>query len=317
MSPEQARGKAVDKRTDIWAFGCVLYELLTGKQAFSGEDVTEILAAVVKTEPDWTALPAKPLPEPSGSASSAALRKDRRQRMRDAGDARIEIEDAIAAPKDSGVTQAAPASTSKLPWAVAAGLAIIAVVMSVLACGGRRGLLSVRLVRLDVDLGPDVSLAPTAQETLDEIISPDGTRLVYLSAQGGSLPGGSISPKPLSLQERRGQSRLSSPRTGSGSHFPPGQAAKDFRGRRRRRSLVRRTQSSAARVGARMATSSSALSAMAGLVADSFRRGSAHASDRIAERRIRSAGRKSCPGARQCCSRTTRRRMRSTQPASK
>ena len=58
MSPEQARGKAVDKRTDIWAFGCVLYELLTGKQAFQGDTVTEILAAVLRGEPDWPALPA-------------------------------------------------------------------------------------------------------------------------------------------------------------------------------------------------------------------------------------------------------------------
>ena len=58
MSPEQARGKAVDKRTDIWAFGCVLYELLTGKPAFHGEDVTDILAAVVRAEPEWQALPA-------------------------------------------------------------------------------------------------------------------------------------------------------------------------------------------------------------------------------------------------------------------
>src|SRR5713101_7081957 len=57
MSPEQARGKTVDKRTDLWALGCVLYELLTGKQAFHGEDITEILAAVVKSEPDWSCLP--------------------------------------------------------------------------------------------------------------------------------------------------------------------------------------------------------------------------------------------------------------------
>src|SRR6202795_1593196 len=57
MSPEQARGKACDKRTDIWAFGCVLYELLTGKQTFHGEDITDILAAGVRAEPDWNRLP--------------------------------------------------------------------------------------------------------------------------------------------------------------------------------------------------------------------------------------------------------------------
>src|SRR5207245_3735849 len=61
MSPEQARGKAVDKRTDIWAFGCVFYEMLTGRQAFNGEDITEILAAVGKTEPDWSKLPGSTL----------------------------------------------------------------------------------------------------------------------------------------------------------------------------------------------------------------------------------------------------------------
>src|ERR1700681_3451512 len=83
MSPEQARGRAVDKRTDIWAFGCVLYELLTGKQAFHGEDITEILAAVVKSEPDWTALPAK-IPT-IRTLLSRCLRKDRRQRLPDAG----------------------------------------------------------------------------------------------------------------------------------------------------------------------------------------------------------------------------------------
>ena len=59
MSPEQARGKAVDKRSDIWAFGCVLYEMLTGQRAFEGENVTDTLAAVLRAEPDWSALPAK------------------------------------------------------------------------------------------------------------------------------------------------------------------------------------------------------------------------------------------------------------------
>jgi serine/threonine protein kinase len=120
MSPEQARGKTVDKRTDIWAFGCVLYELLTSKQAFHGEDVTDILAPVVKSEPDWSRLP-EATPLTIKTLIRRCLRKDKRQRIPDAGALQFEIEDAIAAPKDSGATQAAPASTSKLPWAVAAG----------------------------------------------------------------------------------------------------------------------------------------------------------------------------------------------------
>ena len=144
MSPEQARGKAVDKRTDILAFGCVLYELLTGKQTFHGEDVTDILAAVVRAEPDWTALAREHLS--IHSRSVATLPAERQAPANPGcGDVRIEIEDAIAAPKDSGATQAAPASTSKLPWAVAAAVTIIAVVTSC-GCGGQHGLLSSRCV---------------------------------------------------------------------------------------------------------------------------------------------------------------------------
>src|SRR5271169_3871314 len=126
MSPEQARGKSVDKRTDIWAFGCVLYELLTGKQAFHGEDVTEILAAVVLKEPAFDALPSNISPS-IRVLLQRCLRKDRRQRTPDAATIRIEIEDAIAAPKDAVATQTAPASMSKVLLAVAAALAIIAV----------------------------------------------------------------------------------------------------------------------------------------------------------------------------------------------
>src|SRR5579862_5231347 len=96
MSPEQARGRAVDKRTDIWAFGCVLYILLTGKQAFHGEDVGDILAAVVMKEPDWTALPAK-IPSTIRTLLGRCLRKDKRQRLPDAGAARIEIDETLAA----------------------------------------------------------------------------------------------------------------------------------------------------------------------------------------------------------------------------
>jgi len=177
MSPEQAKGKQVDKRTDIWAFGCVLYELLTGKQTFHGEDVTDILAAVVRAEPDWQGLPAA-TPMQVCNLLRRCLQKDKTLRLQAAGDARIEIQEAIVAPKDSGATQAAPASMSKLPWVVAAALAIVAVVALLVAWRATRPV-ERALVRLDVDLGPDVSLVSIAGA--DEILSPDGTRLVYVS----------------------------------------------------------------------------------------------------------------------------------------
>src|ERR1700693_948440 len=134
MSPEQAKGKAVDKRTDIWAFGAVLYELLTGKPAFHGEDVGDILASVVKMEPAFDALP--PNISPSIRVLlQRCLRKDRRQRTPDAATIRIEIEDAIAVPKDSGATQAAPTSMSKLPWAFGAVAAVLVILLGVASWG--------------------------------------------------------------------------------------------------------------------------------------------------------------------------------------
>ena len=78
MSPEQARGRPVDKRTDVWAFGAVLYEMLTGARAFEGDDITEVIAAVVKTTPNWTALPADVPPTSSPSSSDASRRIGRR-----------------------------------------------------------------------------------------------------------------------------------------------------------------------------------------------------------------------------------------------
>ena len=178
MSPEQARGKAVDKRTDIWAFGCVLYELLAGKQAFNGEDVTEILAAVVMKEPAFEALP-RNTPSSIRVLLRRCLRKDRRQRIPDAAAMRIEIEDAIAAPQDAGPTQAAASPRSKLPWAVAGTLAVLLGIALWAAWRGTRPAMPQPLVRLEVDLGPDVSLSSLIGA--DAILSPDGTRLVYVS----------------------------------------------------------------------------------------------------------------------------------------
>jgi len=178
MSPEQARAKAVDKRTDIWAFGAVLYELLTGKQAFHGEDVTDILAAVVKTEPDWSKL-TESTPLAIRALLKQCLRKERRQRFGDASDVRIEIEDALAAPNDAGTASAAVAPKSKLLVAVAAATTIVAMALGVLLWRAPRPSELKPLLRFDVDLGPDVSLSSV--RGTDAILSPDGTRLVYVS----------------------------------------------------------------------------------------------------------------------------------------
>src|SRR6185436_18142126 len=95
MSPEQARGKTVDRRTDIWSFGCVLYEMLSGKQLFYGETVSDTIARILEREPDWSALPAA-VPERIRDLLRRCLEKDARKRLRDIGDARIELEEAVA-----------------------------------------------------------------------------------------------------------------------------------------------------------------------------------------------------------------------------
>ncbi|HJQ98564.1 MAG TPA: protein kinase [Candidatus Polarisedimenticolaceae bacterium] len=119
MSPEQARGKSVDRRADVWAFGCVLYEMLTGSVPFAGETISDTLAAVLTRDPDWSALPSR---TPAGLVAliKRCLRRDPRERLRDFGDVRLLLDEAM---RDGGeVAPAAPVATWKraLPWAVAA-----------------------------------------------------------------------------------------------------------------------------------------------------------------------------------------------------
>jgi Tol biopolymer transport system component len=118
MSPEQARGKPVDRRADIWALGCVLFETLTGRVAFPGETVTDTLAAVVRAEPDWESLPPE-TPPAVRRVLRRALEKDPTRRLRDAGDVRLEIEDARAGTSEAGEiapTSTAPTSTASRRW---------------------------------------------------------------------------------------------------------------------------------------------------------------------------------------------------------
>ena len=128
MSPEQARGKTVDRRTDIWAFGCVLYEMLTGRPAFAGETASSTIAAILEREPDWSAL-APQTPPTITRLLRRCLQQDPKQRLRDIGDARFEIDEArsyVAASKPAKV--AAAARPARLAWWIAAigGVLVVA-----------------------------------------------------------------------------------------------------------------------------------------------------------------------------------------------
>jgi eukaryotic-like serine/threonine-protein kinase len=178
MSPEQARGKTVDKRSDIWAFGCVFYEMLTGRRAFLGEDTTEILASVVKTEPDWPALPAD-TPGAIRRLLRRCLQKDGKERLHDISDARIEMQDAAS----EAATILVPVVTRRRREWLAWTLAAFASGVAVLAASA---LAVVYLRRPAPEPRPVTFLvAPPENMTFDvgpgvprPTISPDGTRLV-------------------------------------------------------------------------------------------------------------------------------------------
>jgi eukaryotic-like serine/threonine-protein kinase len=182
MSPEQAKGKPVDKRTDIWAFGCVLYEMLTGQAAFQGEDVTEILAAVVKGGANLELLPNNTHPRVL-EILARCLQKDLKKRYQDAGDARYELEQALADPTDASRQLATAVEPRKKLWAILPWVAAI-VVLSVIA-----GVVGWRLkppeprpiVRFDWDL-------PEGQEfTSNQValaVSSDGSQFVYCTKEG-------------------------------------------------------------------------------------------------------------------------------------
>jgi predicted Ser/Thr protein kinase len=131
MSPEQAHGKVADRRSDIWAFGVVLYEMLAGKQAFTGESVADMLASVLKIEPDWEALPPS-TPAAIRRLLRQCLKKDRRQRLQAIGDARIVLEEVIGGQSEASIAPApfAPKARRRgiLGWAAAGLMAIIAAV---------------------------------------------------------------------------------------------------------------------------------------------------------------------------------------------
>jgi serine/threonine protein kinase/Tol biopolymer transport system component len=179
MSPEQARGKVVDKRADIWAFGCILYEMLTGRLAFRGETDSDVIGKILEREPDWSALPAA-TPAAIRRLLLRCLAKDPKQRLRDIGDVRIEIDridDVLPGASNDAAPRRATTLWKWLPWAaVAAAVAVVAV----------------SEVRRPALLDNPLANARFSQVTWDgdvsyAEISPDGKWVAFLSDRAGQM----------------------------------------------------------------------------------------------------------------------------------
>ena len=177
MAPEQARGKAVDRRADVWAFGVVLYEMLTGRRAFEGEEVSDVLAAVLRQEIDFAALPAQ-TPPSVRRMLRRCLEKDPRKRLSAIGDARLDLDDLETAPAGppSAVTQPARPSLLSRLWPAVAGVLLTAAVAVVLwpkATTSPAG----SLARLSLLPPPGSELYP---DSTGVIVSPDGTMVAFV-----------------------------------------------------------------------------------------------------------------------------------------
>jgi Tol biopolymer transport system component len=195
MAPEQAKGRAADKRSDIWAFGCVLYEMLSGRPAFNGDGVADTLAAILSKEPNWSALPAS-TPRAIRQLLARCLQKDPARRLRHIGDATLDIDEAQT---ETPATDAPPHAMTRswLPWLVAMTLLAIAAVLA-----------SLLLLR-PTPAAPEMRVEITTPQTTDQAsiaISPDGQTIAFVATEGGRprlwlRPLATVSARPLAGTE--------------------------------------------------------------------------------------------------------------------
>jgi len=183
MSPEQARGKTVDRRADVWAWGAVLYEMLTGRRAFEGETVSDTLAAVLTRDPDWTALPAE-TPAPVRRVLRRCLDRDPKTRLHDVADARLELDEPVlVAPAASAATPLPPRSRAPLAISIAA-LALLAAAGWWLALRPRAAAAPAAApLRFAVNVPAADQIPFDDMPILD--LSRDGTRLVFVTERDG------------------------------------------------------------------------------------------------------------------------------------
>jgi serine/threonine-protein kinase len=186
MSPEQARGQLVDKRTDIWAFGCVLFEMLSGRMAFSGATVSDTIAAVLEREPEWDRLPA---------ATSKGIRrllrrcleKDPKQRLRDIGDARIELDEALAGSAKDDIDGQEPVGiTRRAAITTLVGAAIGAAATGGFAISRYRGAVPRSLTKFAFEVPEGEILSATYANRLG--LAPDGRQIAFVIGNTASTP---------------------------------------------------------------------------------------------------------------------------------
>jgi serine/threonine-protein kinase len=193
MSPEQARGRAVDRRADVWAFGAVLFEMLAGRRAFEGDDVSDVLASVLKSDPDWSGLPAD-VPAPVRRLLRRCLEKDPKKRLRDIGEGMLQLDEGLAtgSSSSSSMPAATIASGHALParswWRRGAPLlataVVTAAVVAPLAMLRRPAQAPPAVVRM-LHTPPDATPLLSSQTQRDLAISPDGRTLAYATAAEG------------------------------------------------------------------------------------------------------------------------------------
>ena len=215
MAPEQARGYAADKRADIWAFGVVLFEMLSGRRLFTGDTISDTLASVLKTEPDWRLLPST-VPTRLRGLLRWCLEKDPKRRLRDIGDARVQIENILAGTDDEAdapvPARPTPAWRRALPWVVTGVLASALAAVIVVWAPWRKAP-ALAPFRLSTQVGADVSMVFAAVDALS--ISPQGDVIAFVAQSGAGRYGSALreaaranAGDPPGWDRRRGESLL-------------------------------------------------------------------------------------------------------------